>query len=372
MKILMLNHEFPPVGGGAAPVTFELCAQLAQMAHQVDVVTMRYKRLPKHERLDGVNIYRTPAIRKRPNICHTHEMATYFPGAIAKTLSLCRSQKYDVIHCHFMLPGGPLAYTASKLSGIPFLVTCHGSDVPGHNPDRFGLTHKLTLPAWRFVAKRAALLTSPSQSLKNLIQSACPAANVQVVPNGIYPEKYAPAEKTKSILLCSRIFGFKGFQYVIEAVKDLALDWTVDVIGQGPYLPELERIAEGSKTKINFHGWLEKSDDRFYELFKKASIFVFPSEAENFPAVLLEAMSAGCAIITSTAGGCPEVVADAAMLVEPKDPAAIKKNLLELTESENLRQQLSAKALQRVQNFTWPKIAQQYIQCYQQTINPTP
>ena len=47
LKILILNHEFPPVGGGAAPVTFELCKQLALMEHKVDVVTMHYGELPR-------------------------------------------------------------------------------------------------------------------------------------------------------------------------------------------------------------------------------------------------------------------------------------------------------------------------------------
>ena len=90
MKILMLNHEFPPVGGGAAPVTFQLCRQLVLIGHKVDVVTMHYGDLPGFEVIDGINIYRTPAIRKRPNICYTHEMATYLPGALCRTLSLAK------------------------------------------------------------------------------------------------------------------------------------------------------------------------------------------------------------------------------------------------------------------------------------------
>ncbi len=368
LKILTLNHEFPPVGGGAAPVTFELCKHLVHRGHRVDVVTMHYGNLPRFETLEGMNIYRTPALRKRPNICYTHELATYLPGAIRKTLRLAKKVKYDIIHCHFIVPGGPLAWMVSKITGIPFLITCHGTDVPGHNPDRFALVHRLVTPAWRFLARNSPALTSPSEFLKTSIIKNCPDARVSVVPNGIYTDQFKPAEKTNSILMCSRIFNFKGFQYVIKAIKTMDLDWQVNVIGQGPYLTELKLLAEDAKTPIKFWGWLDKSDRRFYELFNKSSIFVFPSEAENFPTVLLEAMSAGMAIITSTAGGCPEVVGDAALLVQPQDVEGIRSNLEKLISSDQLRQQLAAAALERVQRFSWDNVVNQYVEIYHKVI----
>lgn len=368
LKILMLNHEFPPVGGGASPVTLELSRQLVRMGHRVDVVTMHYDDLPRLETVDGINIYRTPAIRKRPNICYTYELITYVPGALIKTLSLARREKYDIIHCHFIVPGGLLAWIVSKVTGIPFFITCHGTDVPGHNPDRFAMVHKLIALVWRFLVRRSFVLTSPSQFLKTLVIRGCPDAKVSIIPNGIYPEQFAPCEKTKSILMCSRIFSFKGFQYVIEAIKDMELDWEVNIIGQGPYLEDLKRIAEGSKTPIKFWGWLDKSDRRFYELFNKSSIFVFPSVAENFPTVLLEAMAAGMAIITSTAGGCPEVVGDAGILVRPRDTAEIRKAIESLVSSQELREKLGAAALERVQLFSWKNVAGKFVELYEQII----
>lgn len=365
----MLNHEFPPVGGGASPITFELSKQLVQMGHRVDVVTMHYGDLPRFETVDGINIYRTPAFRKRPNICYTHELATYVPGALIKTVRLARREKYDIIHCHFIVPGGPLAWITSKLTGIPFLITCHGTDVPGHNPDRFSMAHKLISPAWRFLARHSPVITSPSGMLRELILKNCPAAKVKIIPNGIHTNQFKPGQKTRSILMCSRMFHFKGFQYVIEAVKDMELDWQVHVVGEGPYLSELKRLAEGSKTPIKFWGWLDKNDQKFYELFNTSSIFIFTSEADNFPTVLLEAMSAGMAIITSTAGGCPEVVGKTGLLVGPRDTEEIRKMLVKLVDSDQLRQQLGQAALKRAQQFNWENIAQQYLNCYSQILN---
>ena len=87
---------------------------------------------------------------------------------------------------------------------------------------------------------------------------------------------------------------------------------------------------------------------------------------ENFPAVLLEAMNAGLAIITSTAGGCREVVGDAGVLVEPKNTEAIRSQLVALIESEEKRKHLSVAALGQLQQFSWDAVAKHYLDLYEQ------
>jgi len=347
-----------------------LCRQLVRLGHQVDVVTMGFGGLPGREVVDGVVVYRTPALRKQADICHTHEMATYLPGALPRALGLARRNSYDIIHCHFLIPGGPLAYLVSKCCRIPFVVTCHGSDVPGYNPERFGRDHELIAPAWHYLVHHAGMLISPSESLKKLILSHSQRARVRVVPNGIDVPEYRQVPKSKSILMCSRILARKGFQYALEAIKSMDIEgWQVNVIGGGAFLGELKRIAQGSRVPVKFWGWLDRADRRFVELYESSSIFVFTSEAENFPTVLLEAMAAGSAIITSTAGGCPEVVGDAALLVPPRDTGAIQEQLSKLVGSIELRESLGAKANRRVKQFAWSNVARQYVDCYHDIIN---
>ena len=365
MKILMLNHEFPPVGGGASPVTFELCTQLAAQGHHVDVVTMHYKDTPRFERVNGFNIYRTPAIRKKPNICYPHELATYVPGAFFKTLQLARKNEYDIIHCHFVVPGGILAWLISKLTKIPYIITCHGSDVPGYNPDRFKLIHKLILPLWEFLASRPKLLTTPSQSLKNLLESNMNTLNVEVVPNGILLENFKVETKEKKILMCSRILPRKGFQYALEAVKDIDVDWQIDVVGDGPYLSELKKLAEKVKMPVKFWGWIDRKSEVFYSLYDKASIFVFPSSAESFGMVIAEAMAAGCAIIASDIPAHREVLGDAGLYVPIENSDEIKTKLTELINDKEQMLNLQAKATKEVgEKFAWKTIAEQFEQIY--------
>ncbi|HSV27087.1 MAG TPA: glycosyltransferase family 4 protein [Sedimentisphaerales bacterium] len=366
LKILTLNHEFPPVGGGASGVTLELCKSLVRLGHRVDVVTMHYGDLPVSERIEGVNVCRTWAIRKRPDIGHLHELATYLPGALRTAVQLCRRNQYDIIHCHFMVPGAPLAWLVSRRTKIPMVVTCHGSDVPGHNPERFRLAHRALLPAWKFLARRC-MIAAPSEYLRRLILTNCPEADVTVIPNGIN-DAFRPGSKEKRILLAGRIVQSKGFQYAIEALSGLPPEWKVDIAGDGTYLEELKSLAGRAGVAAVFHGWLDRSDAGLRELFAKSSIFVFPSEAENFPTVLLEAMSAGMAIITSNAGGCPEVVGEAAMLVPPRDPAAVRRCLDQLIQNPSLMEQLSAAGIERAARFSWQSTASRYVQFYQDSM----
>ena len=64
------------------------------------------------------------------------------------------STRYDVNHTHFIVPTGLLARLLKSWTGLPFVVTIHGSDVPGYNPDRFGLEHRLLGPLWRWILQR--------------------------------------------------------------------------------------------------------------------------------------------------------------------------------------------------------------------------
>jgi glycosyltransferase involved in cell wall biosynthesis len=171
--------------------------------------------------------------------------------------------------------------------------------------------------------------------------------------------------RKNQILLCSRLLPRKGFQYVIEAVRDLSLDWQVHIVGDGPYMETLKKLAGGSKTTIVFHGWLDRSDLKFKDLFETSSIFILPSEMENFPTVLLEAMSAGLSIITSAAGGCPEVIGNAGLIIEPANTNALRSAILSLTGDIELRDRLANLGKKQVELFSWETVARQYQKLYQ-------
>jgi len=369
MRILMLNYEYPPLGGGASPVTKSLSEALVYMGHNVDVVTMGFKGLKQKEEINGVNIYRVPSIRKQQEVCQTHEMFSYCYSAFRFLPKLLKENEYDINHTHFIIPTGVVSYLLKNK--IPYIITSHGSDVPNYNPDRFGIQHKLLKPLWNEIVQNARCLTSPTNYLKNLILKNSDNKNydkkIKVIPNGIHPENFTPKKKERKILVVTRLFERKGVQYVIDAMKDIK-DYELVICGDGPYKAKLEQqISELNVDNIHLLGYV--SYERLKYEYETSSIFVFPSSAENFPVVLLEAMASGCAIITTNSTGCPEVVGDSALLIEPKNSKEIKNALFVLND-DKLRNELSFKARQKVQEkYDWEKVAKQYEMIYEKVIN---
>jgi glycosyltransferase involved in cell wall biosynthesis len=161
----------------------------------------------------------------------------------------------------------------------------------------------------------------------------------------------------------------KGVQYLVEAVRDLTLEHEIHVVGDGPYLRELKSRAAGCRPRIVFEGWLDNASERLSELYRTSEIFVLASDAENFPVSLLEAMSARLAIVTTRGTGCQEVVGDAAVLVPPRDPRALRDALLSLTTAPARSRQLGAAARERLtQTFGWKGIAQRHIALYRRAV----
>lgn len=369
MKILMLNHEFPPLGGGGAHVTKSLAEELVKLGHKVDVVTMGFKGLKQKEEINGVNIYRAPSIRKKRDICQTREMLSYCYSAHQFLAKLLTKNKYDINHAHFIIPAGIISYFNKRK--IPYIITSHGSDVPRHNPNKFSFQHELLKPFWRKIVNNANKVITPSNYLKNRILKNVDTDNVMVIPNGfdIDSFNFNPKKKEKKILLVGRLFEFKGFQYFIEAIKDLDINYEINIVGEGPYKEALVDKAKPIKTKVNFLGWLDNNSPEFREVYETSTIFVHPSSAESFGIVLLEAMSAGCAIITTNTTGCSEVVGDTALLVRSENSEDIKQALLKLIDNDKLKSELGVKARKRAEEeFTWEKIAKQYEKVFNQAL----
>jgi glycosyltransferase involved in cell wall biosynthesis len=161
------------------------------------------------------------------------------------------------------------------------------------------------------------------------------------------------------------MFERKGMQHVLRALEGMTLEHEVQIVGDGPYLPTLLELAARTRVPVRFSRWLDNGSVELTELYERSGIFVLPSESENFPVVLLEAMAAGLAIVTTQGTGCAEVVGEAALLVPPKDVGALREALRRLICDPNLRASLGAAARRRlVENFAWPVIARQHVALY--------
>ena len=189
MKILLLNYEWPPLGGGGGRVASDLAKQLSTKDKCFfDVVTSRFSDLSYFEKLsNNIKVFRVWSGRKDRAIGKTWEMAFYLWFGFWQSRKLIKQNNYNLAHCHFLIPTGILALIIKRLYKLPFVVTVHGSDVPGYNPDRFKLLHKVLKPIVLAVIKGADKIVCPSLFIKNLIleQLGDFDSKIVVIPNGI-------------------------------------------------------------------------------------------------------------------------------------------------------------------------------------------
>lgn len=362
----MLCYEFPPIGGGGAKVVDGLTKALSTTNHEIHLVTMRYRGLPPYEVRKNLHIHRVKCVRLSQSICTFPEMITYVISGFFYTLKLNKHHKFELNHTHFIFPDGILAFLLNKIIGLKYIITAHGSDVPGYNPNRFKIFHKILRPLWKKIVNSSQQMIFPSNNLFKLFQKIENKKTGIIIPNGISLEKFSPTvSKQNKILVVSRIFERKGIQYVLKALEGLNHNYAINIVGDGPYLNFLKKIANELKIDIMFLGFIDNDSVELKSLFEESKIFIFTSESENFPIVLLEAMVAGMAIITTKGTGCEEVVGDAAILVEPKNAEEIKQALKKLLSNPELCSNLQQASRRRVEEFfSWDSVAKKYTDIY--------
>jgi glycosyltransferase involved in cell wall biosynthesis len=358
VRILSLTYEYPPIGGGGSVVAAAVNEEFVRLGHEVTVLTSRMKGLPASETVEGVAVVRTACMRQHRHYTTAAELFTTLLPTYRRGAQLIRSLQPEVIHTHFIVPSGVLAWALSRRFDVPYVLTAHGSDVPGYNPDRFEWLHALLGPAWRGILDGAAFVTSPSRFLADLIRSHGYADPIDIVPNGHHPQPHGGGPRRKQVLVVARMFPRKGVQHFIEAITGLDDDWEFIIAGDGPHREQLEAQARSAASRVRFTGFLDRATLR--SLYESSQILVFPSIQENFPMVLLEAMDAGCAIVTTNAEGCAEVVGDAGLVVPKGESQGIRAALERLMHDPGLVERLSARGKRRAAILAWPNIVARY------------
>src|SRR5688500_1461361 len=114
MRILILNSEYPPIGGGAGNASAHIAAQFDRMGHTIAVVTSRFGTLPHREQRANVTIHRIPGLRRRQDRSNPLEQVMFILSASLWTLSLIPRFKPHATLAFFGVPSGPVAWLIKK------------------------------------------------------------------------------------------------------------------------------------------------------------------------------------------------------------------------------------------------------------------
>jgi len=191
LRILVLNYEYPPLGGGGGSFAAALCAQLVKMGHSIRVVTGHGRGLPRVEVRDGVTIYRPRSWRRHQHTCGVGEMGLFLLTGFFPALRQTLTWRPHLLQAHFAVPTGVLSWVIRLLTGVPYVLSTQLGDVPGGVPDQtdhlFKWLKPFTVPIWR----AAAQVTVPSRHIRALAQPSYPGVPLEVAHNGINLEGQA-------------------------------------------------------------------------------------------------------------------------------------------------------------------------------------
>jgi glycosyltransferase involved in cell wall biosynthesis/ubiquinone/menaquinone biosynthesis C-methylase UbiE len=379
MRVLVLNYEFPPVGGGGGFASQEICSYLASQGHDVEVRTSWVKGLAKFKWESRYAVRRNFVGRRYQDKCRVYEMALYILFSILPGLVHCWRFKPQVIHCHFAVPTGVLAWILSKLSRVPYVLTAHLGDVPGGCPEQtdhlFKLVKPLTIPIW----KSAASVTAVSAFVKDLAQQSYPAVPIMVVPNPVgikpWPDDSLGANHPRKLVFAGRFSKQKNLLFSMELLNEVRdLDWHLDLLGNGPTFAKVHEkaVSYGLLDRMTFHNWV--STEEVERVISRGDILLLPSLSEGMPIVAVYAMVHGTPVLGSRIGGIGAVVEDGhtGYLCPVNDLESFQSSLRLLLTSDELLMEMKKNAQQSSVNFSLEAIGPTFERIFKETMDCKP
>lgn len=381
MRVLVINYEFPPLGGGAGNVSAYLARHVVNQGVKVAVLTSYFKGLPRYEVLEGYVVHRVPVLRSRVYKCSIYEMFSFVANSIIPSWRLARHFQPDLVHIHSGFPTGPLGYWLKMTLGIPYIMTLHGGEVPGFLPDEVGTLQDILAPATRIVWNAASSVVAVSEGLRDLSLLSLPSVDIEVIPNGVDCQYFTPPETCREqtgpmrLLFVGRVVRQKGLCYLLDALAEIkakgSTNWHLKIVGDGPLRPALEQQAAelGLSDQVEFTGWLPF--EHVPEEMRAADLFVLPSIVEGMPLVLLQAMACGMPVIATQVPGSVDLVDPGrnGLLVPSKDPLVLAGALASLLGNPGLCEEMGRCSREIALTMDWSEIAKAYYALYQNVLS---
>lgn len=375
MRILVLIHEYPPVGGGGGKAAMDICRGLARRGHEIRVLTSHLPGLPREEVIDGVRVTRVPSGRRVPHKAGLGAMLGFVLAGFIRALRLTRSWKPDLLHAHFAVPAGPIAWGLQRIRKIPYLLTVHLGDIPGGAPEKtaswFRWIYPLTPPIWR----EAAWVVAVSQFSRDLALRRYPV-DIQVIPNGIETGALDPGAIEPGappvVAFAGRFVPQKDPLTLVSALLALGdLPWRCVLMGDGELRSQMQAAIQASRLaeRFEFTGWV--SPEKVLRRFASCDILFMPSRSEGLPVTGLQALAMGLAIVASRVGGFTELVDEGrnGCLAEPGDLTGFTQALRELLSDPALLRRFREASLIKARAFDLEAVAQAYHQVVQSVLS---
>lgn len=372
MKIAIVCY---PTFGGSGVVATELGLALAENGHEIHFITykqpVRLELLSKNIHFHEVSVPEYPLFHFQP-----YELALS-----SKLVDMVKLHKIELLHVHYAIPHAYAGYMAKKILEeenifIPMVTTLHGTDITlvGNHP--------FYKPAVTFSINNSDVVTSVSKSLKvDTLHLFDIKKEIHVVPNFIdIPKKINPFTECQRDLMAEpdeRIVTHVSNLRPVKRVKDVIevfdriqkeIPAKLIIVGEGPEREACENLCveKGIEEKVLFVGNSNEVD----KILCFTDLFLLPSEKESFGLAALEAMACGVPVVSSNAGGLPEVNIEAVsgFLSEVGDVAEMAENALRVLASDEVLNKFKKQAVESAMVYDTKKIVPLYEKLYKEAI----
>ena len=363
-----------PTFGGSGVVATELGKALAQRGHRVHFITYS-----QPVRLDFFNenlFYHEVYVPAYP----LFQFPPYELALTSKMVDIVQNEKLDVLHVHYAIPHASAAYMAKQILRargiqIPVVTTLHGTDITLVGKDAS------FEPVVTFSINQSDGVTSVSADLRReTYEYFAIEKDITVIPNFIDLHRFKKQEKShfraaiapegeKLLIHTSNFRTVKRVEDVLRIFVGVReqIPAKLLLVGDGPDRNRMEKLARDLDVHrdLRFLGKLEAVE----EVLSVGDLFLMPSENESFGLAALEAMACEVPVVSTNAGGIPElnVHGVTGMLSEIGDVADMVKNALFVLDDENLPR-FKAAALARAQEFAVENIVPRYEECYRKAM----
>jgi glycosyltransferase involved in cell wall biosynthesis len=373
LKILFVNYEYPPLGGGGGVVMAALARELARR-HEVTVLTSRALGLAGESLEGGVRIIRAPVFfRRQLAVANFPSMLAFLASGVVKGLALRRAGHFDVINTHFVVPSGPVGQLLARINGAPNVLSVHGGDL--FDPSKQSSPHRhawLRVPI-RYMLNAADEVVGQSRdTVRHVSEIYRVKRPIELIPLGI--ERPPPvAGDTRAelglahdafvMVTVGRLVARKSTVQLVHALAACGRkDAHLLVVGDGPDTAALQSAAAAAGVGARVHLLGHVPDAQKYRALAAADIFVSTSQHEGFGLVFLEAMAFGLPVVCYDRGGQTDFLKsrETGHVIKLNDLAEFTRALVELHDQPETRREIGRNNLQRVEAFFIDRCAERY------------
>lgn len=373
MRILMLDNEFPPLGGGTGVVNYHLLEEFARHPDVwVDLVTSSRTRgsYEQEQFAERIAIYKVPVDNRNIHHSTNVELLRYSGRGLRLSYDLARRKRYDLSFAFAGVPAGAMSYALRLLTGLPYIVSLQGPDVPGFEA-RYNTIYPFLKPILRQVWADAAYVTAISEAHRDLAHQLMPQLPIPIIYNGVDDRSFTPRasrpEGPITMICVGRLIERKGQHHLLQAFAQLrarhAEPLRLSFVGTGDAEDRLKGLAAslGIADDVTFHGFVAR--EAMPAIYHAADLFVLPSQSEGMSIALLEAMAAGLPVVVSDTGGTSELVrADQNGQIVPwADVPALVAALERMLTLRDRWGAMGAASRATALRFRWEAVAQEYL-----------